>query len=708
MASTPDLKTTRNSSLNSSLQPAQGFFEQSRTAGNSFESNPEVSRAQSTASQAEPKQLRKRARKALWFGFQMIAGFIGWEIIAVKFIGRERVDAGRMNRFIKIARNFRKLALDLGGVWIKLGQFLSSRVDIIPPEVIIELQGLQDAVPPEPPEVITPIIEQNLGKPIHVIFEEFDAQPIAAASFGQAHLATLKSRIENAELGKERSGALSQFSIHNSPFTQRVIVKVQRPNLEAIVGTDIASLKTIIKWLQYYKPIRRRADLKSLAKEFADVIYEELDYEQETRNAEQLARNFAKDPAVRVPKTYLNSKRVLVLENVEEIKITDFEGLESAGISRAQVAHKLFETYLQQIFVDGFFHADPHPGNLFVQPLDAEQARKLGVNNTNPTTSPKAPSLLSLSPGSPLPQINIPFISGLVAALNKDARATPQPFDKLRTQSPISNPSTSSGRSPQSLVSGKPFRLIYIDFGMVGRVTPASMRELKEFIIATSLKDARRLTAAAQRMGFFTPEADTQRIEQAIGGLFDKVWGMNMNDLTNVEFDEMYSFAVQFKDLISSLPFQIPQNVLYLGRATNILSGMCTALDAKFNPWLALQPFAQGMAGGQTTTQVASQTAQDIFAELLKIGRLSLQLPNQADNFMSRALNGQLEMRAHLSPASTNELKRIETSVSRLTWALVLIALIVCGTLLLINSFAVVGIVALLMGVAALLKLVSL
>jgi predicted unusual protein kinase regulating ubiquinone biosynthesis (AarF/ABC1/UbiB family) len=378
----------------------------------------------------------------------------------------------------------------------------------------------------------------------------------------------------------------------------------------------------------------------------------------------------------------------LVLENVEEIKITDFEGLESAGISRAQVAHKLFETYLQQIFVDGFFHADPHPGNLFVQPLDAEQARKLGVNNTSQTAKPASAPLLSLSPNSSLPQLNIPFISGLVNALTNTSATN--------LQSPIPN--------PQSLIPGKPFRLIYIDFGMVGRVTPASMRELKEFIIATSLKDARRLTAAAQRMGFFTPEADTPRIEQAIGGLFDKVWGMNMNDLTNVEFDEMYSFAVQFKDLISSLPFQIPQNVLYLGRATNILSGMCTALDARFNPWLALQPFAQGIAGGQTGVQ----TAQDIFAELLKIGRLSLQLPTQADAFMSRALNGQLEMRAQLSPASTNELKRIETSVSRLTWALVLIALLACGTLLLINSFTAVGVAALLMGLVALVKLASL
>jgi predicted unusual protein kinase regulating ubiquinone biosynthesis (AarF/ABC1/UbiB family) len=666
MASIPDLK------------PPQEFFGQSRTAGNSFENTAEVSRAKSTAAQAEPKQLRKRARKALWFGFQMIAAFIWWEMIAANVVGRERVGAKRMGRFITLARNFRKLALDLGGVWIKLGQFLSSRVDIIPPEVIIELQGLQDAVPPEPPNVIIPIIEQNLSKPLQEIFEEFDPHPIAAASFGQAHLAVLKGRAM-----KESSTHPSSLISHPS----RVIVKVQRPNLEAIVSTDISSLKTIINWLQYYKPIRRRADLRSLAKEFADVIYEELDYEQEARNAEQLARNFAKDPAVRVPKTYLSAKRVLVLENVEEIKITDFDGLESAGISRAAVAHKLFETYLQQIFADGFFHADPHPGNLFVQPLDAEQARKLGVNNTSQPQTQKTPPLLTSSPSNPLPQIHIPLISDLINTLTGASAPT---------QSPLPN--------PQSPSTGKPFRLIYIDFGMMGRVTPASMRELKEFIIATSLKDARRLTAAAQRMGFFTPEADTMRIEQAIGGLFDKVWGMNMNDLTNVEFDEMYSFAVQFKDLISSLPFQIPQNVLYLGRATNILSGMCTALDAKFNPWLALQPFAQDMAGSQTTVQ----TAQDVFAELLKLGRLGIQLPGQADAFLSRALNGQLEMRAQLSPASTNELKRIETSVSRLTWALVLMVLLGCGTLLLINSFTALGVLALVMGLAALVKLVSL
>ena len=674
----------------------KGFFEQSRTAGNAFETAAEQSTARATSTQAQPHQLRVRARKALWFGFRMIASFITWELILSKIIGQAKVDANRTVRFIRIAREFRKLALDLGGVWIKLGQFLSTRVDIIPPQVVVELQGLQDAVPAEPPHVIIPIIETNLGRPITDIFDEFDPEPIAAASFGQAHLALLKpiSAAQSADSAEPLIAPRSRLT------AQRVIVKVQRPNLDAIVNTDIGALKTIIKWLKLYEPIRRRADLTALTNEFAEGVFEELDYEQEARNIEQFTRDFAADPAVRVPQVYLASKRVLVLENVEEIKITDFQGLEDAGISRSQVAHKLFETYLQQIFVDGFFHADPHPGNLFVQPLDWDFARKLGIRESaNATSIVKTPPVNN-SLG--LPQIRIPILSDVLDELNRPSREA-QP-----TQPPIaSSPPPSKSR---------PFRLVFIDFGMVGRVTPANMQELKEIIISTSLKDARRMTAALQRMGFFIPEADTLRIEQAIGGLFDHMWGRTLTDLQNVDFDQMYDFALQFRDLLSSLPFQVPQNVLYLGRATNILSGMCTALDPTFNPWTALQPFAQGMAaapGALSSTAPGATlfnggTVQDVVKEALKLGRLGIQLPGQTEAVISRALNGQLEVRAHLSPASTHELRRIEASVSRLTWALVLIALVVCGTVLLINAIPVAGVVAFVLAVPVLVRLLTL
>jgi len=569
---------------------------------------------------ADTHMLRSRARKALWFGAQMIAGFIGWEVILVKIIGQERVDQGRMERFVKLARDFRRLALDLGGVWIKLGQFLSSRVDLIPPQIIVELQDLQDAVPPERASVMLPVIERELGKPAPELFDEFDPLPIAAASFGQVYLATLHAPLEPQ--GPALANGHGPSHTGSSSPARRVVVKVQRPHMEQIVATDLHSLKIIAGWLRHYKPISRRANLKALIKEFSDVVFEELDYEQEARNAQAFDHNFAGDSGVRVPRVYLEltTKRVIVLKNVEDIKITDYDGLESAGVSRAEVASKLFDTYLRQVFEHGFFHADPHPGNLFVQPLDPTIARTWKVNVQN----------------------------------------------------------------------GAPFRLTYVDFGMMGRIPSSYVQELREFIIAIGLKDARRWTASAQRMGFFLPEADLTRVEQAIGTLFDQFWGVAVSDISHVDFNEMYSFATEFRDLLSSLPFQIPQNVLYLGRAANILVGMMTALDPKFNPWLAIQPYALNLAG---TGGNPTRTAQDVLNEGLRIVRQTIQLPGQGEAFFSRALNGQLELRAQLSPSSTNDLRRIETSVSRLTWALVFAALLICGTILAINALGVPAIV---------------
>jgi predicted unusual protein kinase regulating ubiquinone biosynthesis (AarF/ABC1/UbiB family) len=559
---------------------------------------------------ANPRMLQSRSRRALWFGAKMIGGLIWWELILARIIGQARVERGRMGRLVMLARNFRKLAVSLGGVWIKLGQYMSTRVDMLPQEIITELSDLQDAVPPEDSRKMLALLEAELQKPVAEVFSEFEHEPVAAASFGQAHLATL------------RAG-------------QRVVVKVQRPFMDEIVDVDLHSLRTIGRWIRLYRPLSRRANIYLLIREFADGVLAELDYEAEAGNAERFATNFARDPQVRIPRAYreFSTRRVLVLENVEEIKITDYDGLASAGVSRKAVARKLFQTYLQQIFVDGFFHADPHPGNLFVQPLDAERARRLGIQT-----------------------------SEVSAASSSDA-------------APEKTPEVSA------VSEETPFLLVYVDFGMVGQVTPAYMKELKEFVIATSLKDARRLTAAAQRMGFFLPDADTRRIEQAIGLLFDKFWGMTVSDLTDVDFTEMYSFAVQFRDLLSTLPFQIPQNILYLGRAVNILSGMSTALDPEFNAWKEIQPFARDIAGGQ-----GARTARDVLNEALRLARITLQLPNQLDALFSQALSGQLEVRAQLSQSSTSDLRRLESSVSRLTWAFAFAALLICATLLLING----------------------
>jgi len=514
----------------------------------------------------------------------MISSFIWWELVVARLLGPGRAGSGRVARMTTLALRFRALALELGGVWIKLGQFLSSRVDILPPEVIECLTDLQDAVPAESREHVVSVIEEELGKPLAACFDDFEMTPIAAASFGQAHRAL----------------------IHGTG--ERVVVKVQRPRLDAIVAVDLRALKTIAGWLKRYPPIRQRADLNALAHEFSEGVLAELDYEQEAHNAESFAANFARDPGVLAPRPFkrLSTRRVLTLENVEYIKITDFDGLKAAGISRQDLARKLFETYLQQFLVDGFFHADPHPGNLFVQPvLDGSPTRAA----QRPGTSGADTSLWEGAAA---------LAAGFVAGWN----ARPAPH-------------------PEEAPAGRPFRLVFIDFGMMGRVDATLMGELRELILGVALKDPARITGASQRMGFFLPGADMARIEQAISLTFERYWGKTMDDLTSAGFGEIFAFAMQFRDLLFTLPFQIPQNVLYLGRAASVLSGMSMNIDPEFNVWTSLQPFAMGAV---SAAGIASPGA--LLADVLKFLGQLVRAPGQSAAFIDRALTGQLEVKA--------------------------------------------------------------
>jgi len=272
---------------------------------------------------------------------------IGWELILKRVPGLRGIAQGSSPaRWRRIAQRFRRLAVQMGGVLIKLGQFLSIRVDVLPPEVTTELANLQDEVPAERLADIQAVIAGEFGRPVGEVFDWFAPEPEAAASLAQVHKARLGS-------GEE------------------VAVKVQRPRIEMLVETDLAAINTAIKWLKLYRPIARRVDLDRLFAEFATTTRAELDFVAEGKNAERFAADFADDPGVYIADVYWDytTRRVITLENVASIKVTDYEAIEAAGISRAQVADRLYHTYLRQVFVTNFVHADPHPGNLFVRPL---------------------------------------------------------------------------------------------------------------------------------------------------------------------------------------------------------------------------------------------------------------------------------------------------------------------------------------------------
>jgi len=296
--------------------------------------------------------LRRRYYRILLFFGRTISGIIWWELILPKVGFRRLSRVTRSARITQITRRFRKLAVQMGGVMIKVGQFLSARLDVLPREVTDELAGLQDEVQPEPFKPIKTLIEAEFGKPIDQIFDFFEPIPFASASIGQVHVARLRSGDVQGSQDPD------------------VVVKVQRPRIEEIVKIDLSALKIVGGWLQKYKPIRKHADVPKLLNEFSNTLYEEIDYIHEGKNAEIFKENFKNLEYVRVPNVFWShtTRRVLTLENVLAIKITDYELIERAGIDRSEVARKLFNTYLKQIFEDRFFHADPHPGNLFVQP----------------------------------------------------------------------------------------------------------------------------------------------------------------------------------------------------------------------------------------------------------------------------------------------------------------------------------------------------
>jgi predicted unusual protein kinase regulating ubiquinone biosynthesis (AarF/ABC1/UbiB family) len=245
---------------------------------------------------------------------------------------------------IEVLVAFRKTALELGILMIKLGQFLSSRVDLLPETAIATLSSLQDQVPPAPFDHVVYVIESELGRPVEQVFSMLERKCTAAASLGQVHKAVLASTGET------------------------VAVKIQRPHSDQLVRMDLRTLKFVMWVITRFVDTRDFMDLMGVYHEFERTIYEELDYVREAANARRFKEMFKDDPTIYIPRVYDHyvSRRLLVLEWIDGIKINDYTALDAAGIDRLEVAKRTVCAYFYQFFKAGFFHADPHPGNIFV------------------------------------------------------------------------------------------------------------------------------------------------------------------------------------------------------------------------------------------------------------------------------------------------------------------------------------------------------
>ena len=238
----------------------------------------------------------------------------------------------------------RRALTELGTAFIKFGQILSTRSDLLPGDLLLELQKLQDRIPPICFEKIREQVEGELGAPIEEIFDYFHEEPIAGASIGQVHRARLKN-------GKE------------------CVVKVKRPGVEALVKVDLEILYGLAKLAERRSAMGKHYRLVEIVEELSWGLKQELDYLVEGRNAERLAHNFENDENVKIPKVYwdYSTSKVLTLEYVEGTKLSDLDEMTEKGYNKKIIAENLSKAILKQVLFDGFFHADPHPGNIFVQ-----------------------------------------------------------------------------------------------------------------------------------------------------------------------------------------------------------------------------------------------------------------------------------------------------------------------------------------------------
>ena len=511
--------------------------------------------------------LRSRYRRIVLFFLRVTVSLILWDLMLARVGLRGWVKRTRPRRLRWIAADFRALSIQMGGVLIKVGQFLSSRVDVLPDEITSELTTLQDEVPPEDFADIRRLAEAELGAPLSKRFASFDETPLAAASLGQVHRATLADGDALTEQGQ----------------IEDVVVKVQRPDIEAIIATDLAALRTLGSWLQCYRPIRLRADVPSMLAEFTRIIYGEIDYLAEGRNAETFAANFHGRSGVRVPGVAWThtTKRVLTLEDVYAIKITDYEAVTAAGVEHDEVAARLFEVYLLQIFEDGFFHADPHPGNLFISPPTA----------------------------------------------------------------------------------GDKWVLTFVDFGMAGNVSPELRAGLRELAIALGTKDPERLVKSYQLLGVLLPQADLELLERAEAMALDRFWGRSMSQLREISMEEMRELGSEFREVVFSMPFQVPQDLILLGRTVAILSGICTGLHPEFNFWESIAPFAQKLVATEATSNW--EFWKD---ELGAFVHALVATPRRMDAVLTKMQQGDLAVRI---PRVADQLGRLELSVRRLAGALI-------------------------------------
>jgi len=517
--------------------------------------------------------------------FLQFAVQIWWVNKKKRFVTVEKHQKQTKEIYRKQAVAFTETATELGGLLIKLGQFFSSRVDILPEEYTRELAKLQDAVKPVPTSEIIKRIEEEYSRPISEVYTNFSEVAIASASLGQVHTADIKGHT-------------------------KVAVKILRPGIEKIIQTDFNALQFITTFAKRYPKLSATVDLDQIYDEFVETTLDELDYLKEGQHADLFRENFAGDSRISVPEVYweYTTKHVLTMEYVAGCKVNDYQALDKAGLDRAQIADTLISAYVQQLLSDAFFHADPHPGNLLV----------------------------------------------------KDDGT-----------------------------------LVFIDFGMVGRIEKGMREDLVAFVMALFKKDTNQMVTVFERLGFLSPHADKETLAKGLklvlGNIFEDP------NLSNVNSEE---FLLEVREFMYSMPFQIPARTLFLGKSLLTITGICAGLNPQLDLIKTLRPYADELLSGEESGS-RSGTQGFILDQAKKTLSEVITLPEKLNRLITKLEDG--EIRIH--PSRSFEVKLLQSQTdqaSRIVSAIFSCGFLISGVISLEGPYPKVGLVLIILSVLTL------
>ena len=467
------------------------------------------------------------------------------------------------------AERIRLFIESMGTTFIKLGQIASTRGDLLPPELIKELEKLQSHVAPFPAEVARSTIEESLGASIDEIFMIFDDEPVGSASIGQVHRAMLHS-------GED------------------VAVKVQRPNIEGTVRTDLEILRHLANLLEANLEWAKNYQVTDMIDEFSFALLNELDYTIEARNVERIGKTHANDPNVKIPNIFWDytTKNVMVMDFIKGIPVNHFDTLDELNIDRSKLAETLAKAIFKQIFEDGYFHGDPHPGNVSV-----------------------------LEDGT----------------------------------------------------------LVFLDFGMIGRLTSDLKTNFGSLLISLMKKDASGVVKAIVKMGVVPADVSMKQLNREAEIMRDKYYEVPLSKLNFSDaVNDLFSISNKYK-------IRLPQDFTILAKTLLTLEGVVSKLDPDFSIMDVAEPFGKSLLfdryNPKNVIENQIDDAQQIASELRDVtanvhqfskGLKNSNLPIEID------LKGRTQFSKHLDRV----INRLSFSIVLLAFSIIMVGLIVGSALL--------------------------